>query len=86
MAGKAVDSADPNAAIRDATADLRRQVNAGAKVTTPVTEDAARRYSRAPQPPAPPLSDDMRDGDNDGGKGTLTRNMPEMPGPLPGGK
>lgn len=86
MAGKSVSSAAPGAQIRDSQANLQRQYGTGEKVTTPASDTVtAGRLSNGPQPPAPRMSDDMRDADNDGGYGRSTSSMPGMPGPLPRG-
>jgi len=84
---KTVTSVDPNACIRDNTPAMDRHRDAaGPHATVPQSSFRPSRFRDAPQPPAPSMSDDMRDGDNDGPLGRSSYGMPGMPGPLPGGR
>ena len=85
---KTVDSSDPNANIRDNTPALdRARAASGPRVTEGHSAFRPPHHDEAPHPGTPPLSDDMRDADNDGRwSGRPTSTMPGMPGPLPGGR
>lgn len=85
---KTVQSTDPNADIADNTPALNRAREAsGPQVTVPHTSFRPPQHGQAPHPGTPPLSDDMRDADNDGDwSGYPSSTMPGMPGPLPGGR